>query len=761
MGNWIAAVWQWLTNIWQVALENPDATSILLALLQTVLPLLLPGGIWVLFRVFWRKPQPQSEPKLLSNEHFPFEVIAPRTQNPLKQLMGSNQAESDKLADFNIPYQRRLKDRSIRDEVEGRLQVNHWLLILGQTGLGKTREAAEVAQTLNNEGWAVIKLRNNDAPNLTVPRSLPPELTERLGDQPKLLFFFDNINQAMYLSQRLREKANDEKLPQLPPLQERLLEMLHFFEGSCGADRVWVIATARSEETSDQPNMPSEKEKLEFNAFPAFWQQFDHYPLSEPDNQAIVDLLEDTVPRAGIRAEEADYSRIADKNDQTFRNVVENLVTVENREQTLSYANFRGTLQGTWKDRYRKAIEKYPAARFIYDAVELLRAANVELYDFVVLPTARMLAGGNKVQQIWCYWRIHLALRYLIQTERILQPRDGQIEAKEDALALNEYIAKLARIVPRLVNRKRLFLLNSVERLGKIAVDSEAYQAAVNCFGRVTQFNPNSDLAWFYQGYSFVELKRYVEGVAAYDKALDIKSDYHEAWYNRGVALDDLGQKDAAIASYDKALEFKPDYYKAWYNRGVALSDLGQKDAAIASYDKVLEIKPDFHQAWSNRGVALSALGRYEAAIASYDKTLEIEPDYHEAWSNRGGALSALGQKEAAIASYDKALDIKSDFHEAWDNKGYTLTLLGRYQEALVSFDRALEIKSDHANAIYNKAVCYRFWNKLEEAFENLQHSIQVDSNYREMAKTDTDFDGIREDERFRRLVEGEEENNG
>ena len=829
MGNWIATFWQWLLGIWQVALENPDATSILLALLQTILPLLLPGGIWVMFRVFRRKPQSQSEPKRLFDEHFPFDIIAPRTQNPLKQLMGSNQAESDKLADFNIPYQRRLEDRSIRNEIEGRLQVRHWLLILGQTGLGKTREAAEVAQTLNNEGWAVIKLRNNDAPNLTVLRSLPPELTKRLGNQPKLLFFFDNINQAMYLSQRQREKANDEKFPQLPPLQERLLEMLHFFEGSCGADRVLVLATARSEETSDQPNMPSEKEKLEFNAFPAFWQRFNHYLLPEPDNQAIVDLLEDTVPRAGIRAEEADYSRIADKNDQTFRNVVENLVTVENREQTLSYANFRGTLQGTWKDRYRKAIEKYPAARFVYDAVELLRATNVELCTFAVAPTARMLVGGNIVQQLWLYWRIWQALHYLIRSERILQPRDGQIEAKGNPLTAENYIPQLAKIVPKLLNKKRLSFLSSVGRFGEVCFGLGHYQSALDCFMQVTKFNPTADRAWFYRGYSQSKLglkksaitsyeraialdpsfewswnncgvclaslgqmqealKHYNEAlkinpenhkawsnrglalydigqkeaaIESYDKALDIKPDLHEAWSNRGIALSDIGQKEAAIESYDKALDIKPDLHEAWYNRGIALDDIGQKEAAIESYDKALDIKPDYHEAWTNRGVALSDIGQKEAAIESYDKALDIKPDYHGAWSNRGLALDDLGQKEAAIRSYDKAIEVKPDMDEAWFNRGNSLKALERYEEAVASFDKSLGFLPDDAWAYNDKARCYVLWDKVDEALASLKRAIELDPKYQEQAKTDTDFDGIREDERFQRLVEGEEESNG
>jgi len=117
----------------------------------------------------------------------------------------------------------------------------------------------------------------------------------------------------------------------------------------------------------------------------------------------------------------------------------------------------------------------------------------------------------------------------------------------------------------------------------------------------------------------------------------------------------------------------------------------------------------------------LNALGHYEEAIASYDKAIEFKPDYHEAWSNRGTALSALGQKEAAIASHDKAL----------------------------------ELKPDYANAHYNKACCHALQDNPDTAIASLQRAIELDASCREMAKTDTDFDGIRDNEQFQALIGG------
>jgi tetratricopeptide (TPR) repeat protein len=112
-------------------------------------------------------------------------------------------------------------------------------------------------------------------------------------------------------------------------------------------------------------------------------------------------------------------------------------------------------------------------------------------------------------------------------------------------------------------------------------------------------------------------------------------------------------------------------------------------------------------------------LGRFEEAIASYDEALKFKPDDHEVWNNRGFALGNLARYEDAIASYDEVLKFKPDFHVAW----------------------------------YNRACAYGVLGNIDAALENLHTAINLDSEYREMPKTDTDFDSIRNDARFQDLI--------
>ena len=292
---------------------------------------------------------------------------------------------------------------------------------------------------------------------------------------------------------------------------------------------------------------------------------------------------------------------------------------------------------------------------------------------------------------------------------------------------------------------------------GNALKDLGRFEEAITSYDKAIEFKPDKDEAWNNRGNALSDLGKFEEAIASYDKAIELKPDYDAAWYNRGIALSDLGLNsrfEEAIASYDKAIELKPDFDAAWNNRGVALSDLGRFEEAIASYDKAIELKPDYDAAWYNRGIALSDLGKFEEAIASYDKAIEFKPDYDAAWNNRGIALSDLGRFEEAIASYDKAIEFKPDYDAAWNNRGVALKDLGKIEEAIASYDKAIELKPDDGGTWYNKACCYALQNNCDLAIKNLQQAIDLNPDeYREMAKTDSDFDNIRSDPRFQALI--------
>ena len=193
------------------------------------------------------------------------------------------------------------------------------------------------------------------------------------------------------------------------------------------------------------------------------------------------------------------------------------------------------------------------------------------------------------------------------------------------------------------------------------------------------------------------------------------------------------------------------------FEKGIILCVAQSYKEAIVSFDKAIKIKPDYYEAWYVRGLLLSELGRKEEAIESYDKAIEFKPDSHYAWTNRGVLLDDLGRKEESIESYDKAIEIKSDDDYAWNNRGVSLSALGRKEEAIESYDKAIQFKPDYGSAYYNRACAYSLQGDFNFAISDLAEAIRLEpERYRKLAATDSDFEVLRQDARFLRMVNEE-----
>lgn len=88
-----------------------------------------------------------------------------------------------------------------------------------------------------------------------------------------------------------------------------------------------------------------------------------------------------------------------------------------------------------------------------------------------------------------------------------------------------------------------------------------------------------------------------------------------------------------------------------------------------------------------------------------------------------------------------------------WDNRAFILIQLGDYDMAIINCDRSLELDSNFYNAYYNKACAFSLKNDKLQAVDNLSGAINGDSKYKELAKTDSDFDKIRNSNEFKELI--------
>jgi len=191
----------------------------------------------------------------------------------------------------------------------------------------------------------------------------------------------------------------------------------------------------------------------------------------------------------------------------------------------------------------------------------------------------------------------------------------------------------------------------------------------------------------FHLGNLLRDRKRLAEAIAAYRRALEIKSDFFEAHNNLGIALRDFGQFEQAIAAHHSAIALEPENPRAWNNLGVAFSAIEEPAEAILAYRRAIDLHPQYSHAFHNLGKALAVSDRFDEAIASFRRAVELKPDFAAAQGDLSNALKHEGRLEEALEAARHAVELKPDSAEAHCRFGLMLLRTGELEHGWAEYE--------------------------------------------------------------------------
>ena len=188
---------------------------------------------------------------------------------------------------------------------------------------------------------------------------------------------------------------------------------------------------------------------------------------------------------------------------------------------------------------------------------------------------------------------------------------------------------------------------------------------------------------------------------------------------------------------------YKPNVATTQNDFGNLYSDLRRFEEAETAHQEALEIykelakqnpemyKPNVATMQNILGILYSELERFDEAETAYQEALEI---YKE-----------LAEKNPEV--------YKPDVARTQNDLGILYRKLGRFEEAENALQEALEIDLRDSTTWYNKACIESLRNFKEKSIESLKRAIELDEKYIEMAKSDKDFDKIRNSKEFKELI--------
>lgn len=147
-------------------------------------------------------------------------------------------------------------------------------------------------------------------------------------------------------------------------------------------------------------------------------------------------------------------------------------------------------------------------------------------------------------------------------------------------------------------------------------------------------------------------------------------------------------------------------------------------------------------------------LKMYDDAHAELEQVLRLSPDNLDALYWQGVLYLEEGKLQQAEAPFRRLIKLDPDQAHVYVHLAYIYRRTVSLEKAIETIERALQLKPTLPIALYNLS-CYRaVEGKTGDSLKLLEQVCGLAKEYRELARSDPDFDSIRNLQEFRKLVE-------
>ena len=135
-------------------------------------------------------------------------------------------------------------------------------------------------------------------------------------------------------------------------------------------------------------------------------------------------------------------------------------------------------------------------------------------------------------------------------------------------------------------------------------------------------------VAWFERGCELdVDSENWAEAIEAYEKALELETDYADAYCNLGAVRYNQGQRAAARRAFEACLALAADHVEANFNLANVLEEVGDDGGALRHYRRALASDPHYPDLHINLALLYEKIGRTRGACDHWRRVLQLDPE--------------------------------------------------------------------------------------------------------------------------------------
>ncbi|HKB01379.1 MAG TPA: protein kinase [Gemmataceae bacterium] len=283
----------------------------------------------------------------------------------------------------------------------------------------------------------------------------------------------------------------------------------------------------------------------------------------------------------------------------------------------------------------------------------------------------------------------------------------------------------------------------------------EQNEMAALCFGSCVALNKGHAPSWLNRGLAYSRLRFFDQACDDYDRALRLDSNLVEARLQRATAKEALGDLPGAIADLTAALNDVSAPTRVYFARAHFRERLGDRAGAAADRTEGLNLTPTDEMSWIAR--AEHRLDDPKSALADVEQALRLSPTSATGLQLKAHILAErLGRGPDAIPVLDRAVEWYPEYVPARAGRGVLLARIGDRAAAVADAEEAL-LRDTKGPNLYQVACIYALTSRTEptdrvKAVELLRAALKTRFGL-DLVDTDPDFDPIRKDPAFQRVV--------
>jgi adenylate cyclase len=258
--------------------------------------------------------------------------------------------------------------------------------------------------------------------------------------------------------------------------------------------------------------------------------------------------------------------------------------------------------------------------------------------------------------------------------------------------------------------------------------------------------------------------------ILLFQKAVELDSRFAGAYAGLGEAYGTMYRDfdrleswlDKALDVSLKALMYDPSLSEAYASMGLAYFGKNQLDEALTATKKAVELDPNNINAYWILSRIYISTDRDKEAIEALEKLVKINPHFLAAYPDLHASYERLNDKKNHDRIIQEALKVYPEYlvlhpEDAYRRMSYAVTLAinGERDKAINEGEKALELSPNDPIMMYYGANLYSRLMEKDKAVELITAAVKNGYENFEWIKRDPDFDNIRKEPGFLKLIQG------